>query len=167
MGSGGIAAIKDESTALFQQCDLSEGVASNAGGIYIAEGSFVNVTRCTLAYCHSHTIPGEAGAIAAYGDAFIQDSVFEHNEADWSSGDLLVRTGGHIEVVRTAFGGTRAGSWGGSIAVGSSSSGTFTDSTFVDVQSADSGGLALLGGCTGRVCALLDHQHHIPRTRSD
>ena len=101
-GYGGIAAIEDESTALFQQCDLSEGLAGAAGGIYITEGSVVNVTRCTLAYCHSqyrgYDIPGNAGAIAAYGDAFIQDSVFEHNEADGQAGDLYVLTGSHIEL---------------------------------------------------------------------
>ena len=101
--------------------------------------SVVNITRSTLTYCHAN---GFAGAIDSWGDIFIQDSTFEHNEAGTYCGDLLIGSTAHAEVVRTVFEGARAATYGGSITVESASSATFTDSTFLGAQAATVGGLA-------------------------
>ena len=105
----------------------------------IASGSVANITRCTIAYCH---VGGWAGAIGTFGDAFIQDSTFEHNEAGSYGGDMLVASGARVEVVRTVFAGARAGWHGGSICLEGGGSATFADSTFLDAQAGTVGGLA-------------------------
>ena len=141
--AGGIAAIKEESYVLFDQCVLREGHAPRSGGIYNTQ-SIVNITRSTFAY--NIAISGWGGAIGTYGDVFIQDSTFEHNEATTYGGDVLVSGGAHVEVVRTVFKGARAATYGGSIsAEGGGSSTRLTDSTFLGAQAvASSGGLARL-----------------------
>ena len=53
--AGGIAAIKEDSYALFDQCVLREGRAgSRTGGIYNME-SIVNITRSTFSYMVAHS----------------------------------------------------------------------------------------------------------------
>ena len=138
---GGVAAVKDESTAYFQECVLREGFArSHVGGIYARTNSVVNITKCALVYCRTQ---GHTGAVGAWsGHVFIQDSTFDHNEADMYGGDMLVTEGARVEVVRTVFTGARGGNYAGSLNLDGSSSTTFTDSTFLDAQAGTVGGLA-------------------------
>ena len=140
--SGGVAAVKDESTALFYQCDLREAVSDSAGGgILVNTYCFVNITRCTLAYCRAL---GSA-ALFVTGAAFIQDSTFEHNGGLVCGGDVSA-TGAHVEVVRSVFAGARVYACGGSLLVTSAGSATFTDSTFRDIQVVSTTGRVTTGG---------------------